>query len=192
MVLEFPAFVLLGVYCPANRDETRDGFRMGFVELLNHRLRNLAQMGKRVVVAGDLNIAREAFDSARAADEIRKSRLTADEFCSSGARRTLNQLLRGGKVVGERDTGKEESIFYDACREFHPDRVGMYTCWEQRINARPGNFGARIDYVLCSLDMMGWVASADIQEGLMVRHSTRSISLPSSVLFEYNLTIAGL
>lgn len=171
IILEFPAFVLLGVYSPANRDETRHGFRLGFVELLNHRLRNLIEMGKRVVVAGDLNIAREAFDSAHAGDEIRKNKLTADELCSSGARRVFNQLLRGGKVVGERDPGKEEPILYDTCREFHPDRMGMYTCWEQRINARPGNFGARIDYVLCSLDMTNWISSADIQEGLMVKHS---------------------
>lgn len=169
VILEFPAFVLLGVYCPANRDETRDGFRHGFLEILDHRVRNLVAMGKRVVLAGDINVARNESDSARAKDLIRKGKLTSDEFLSAPARRLFNQLLQNGNVVGDRDPGRETPVLWDTCREFHPDRSGMYTCWEQRINARPGNFGARIDYILCSLDMSDWILAADIQEGLLVR-----------------------
>jgi AP endonuclease-2 len=45
----------------------------------------------------------------------------------------------------------------------------MFTCWEQKINARPGNFGARIDYVLGSEDMKDWFCDSNIQEGLLVR-----------------------
>ena len=43
----------------------------------------------------------------------------------------------------------------------------MFTCWEQKINARPGNFGSRIDYVLCSEDFKDWFCESNIQEGLM-------------------------
>ena len=171
IILEFPAFVLLGVYCPANRDETRDDFRHGFLEVLDHRVRNLVAMGKRVVLAGDINVARNASDSARAKDLIRKGKLTPDEFCSAPARRLFNQLVRDVDVIGDRDPRKEMPVLWDSCREFHPGRSGMYTCWEQRINARPGNFGARIDYILCSLDMSDWILSANIQEELMVRVS---------------------
>ena len=169
VILEFPAFVLLGVYCPANRDDTRDDFRLGFLNVLDSRLRNLIFQGKRVIVTGDLNISREEIDAANAESSMRKQGLTGTEFVSTPARRIFNHLLEGGRVFGERDEGRESPVMWDLCRAFHPDRKGMFTCWEQKVNARPGNCGARIDYILCSLGMKGWFTSSDIQEGLMVR-----------------------
>ncbi|KAE8148544.1 DNA lyase Apn2 [Aspergillus avenaceus] len=167
VVLEFPAFVLLGLYCPANRDESRDDFRHSFLDVMDARIRNLVAMGKRVVVTGDLNIAREEIDAAHVSEAIRKGTTSEDEFISTPARRLFNQLLWNGKVSGERDEERERPVLHDICRSFHPDRRGMYTCWEQKINARPGNYGSRIDYVLCSLDMQDWFSDANIQEGLM-------------------------
>ncbi|PWY67508.1 DNA lyase Apn2 [Aspergillus heteromorphus CBS 117.55] len=167
VVLEFPAFVLLGIYSPANRDETRDSFRHNFIDLMDARIRNLVAMGKRVFVTGDLNISRGEIDAAHAGEAIRKGALTEDEFISVHARRVFNHLLSDGKVIGPPDEGREQSVLHDICRSFHPDRRGMYTCWEQRINARPGNYGSRIDYVLCSLDMQDWFSNSNIQEGLM-------------------------
>lgn len=169
VVLEFPAFVLLGVYSPANRDETRDDFRLGFLDVLDARIRNLVAMGKRVFLTGDLNISREELDAANAETSMRKQGLTGLEFVSTPARRLFNHLLEGGKVFGERDEGREHPVLWDLCRAFHPDRKGMFTCWEQKVNARPGNCGARIDYVLCSLAMKDWFSDSNIQEGLMVR-----------------------
>ncbi|KAI9813166.1 MAG: Class II abasic (AP) endonuclease [Thelocarpon impressellum] len=156
VILEFPAFVLLGVYCPAARDETRDDFRLGFLHALDARVRNLAAGGKRVILTGDINIARAQMDAAHADERIKKREMTVEEFSSTPARLLFNRLLDG-----------EEAVLWDICRAFHPDRRGMYTCWEQKVNARPGNFGARIDYVLCSTAMRGWFCDADIQEGLM-------------------------
>lgn len=125
-------------------------------------------MGKRVFVTGDLNISRGEIDSAHAAETIRKGTVTEDEFVSAPARRLFNQLLTDGKVIGERDEARGQPVLHDICRSFHPSRRGMYTCWEQRINARPGNYGSRIDYVLCSLVMKDWFSDSNIQEGLMV------------------------
>ena len=168
VILEFPAFVLFGVYSPANRDETRDDFRLGFLDALDARIRNIVAMGKRVVVAGDLNISREEIDAANAEASMRKQGLTGLEFVSTPARRMFNHLLEGGKVFGEKDEGKENPVLWDICRAFHPKRKGMYTCWEQKVNARPGNCGSRIDYVLCSPAMKDWFIDSNIQEGLMV------------------------
>ncbi|KAM0804965.1 DNA lyase Apn2 [Usnea florida] len=167
VVLEFPAFVLLGVYSPANRDETRDDFRLGFLEVLDARIRNLIDIGKRVVLTGDLNISRDELDAANAEASMRKQGLSGVDFVSTPARRLLNHLLEGGKVVGERDKGREQSVLWDICRAFNPSRKGMFTCWEQKVNARPSNCGARIDYVLCSLAMKDWFSDSNIQEGLM-------------------------
>lgn len=167
VVLEFPAFVLIGTYCPANRDETRDEFRIGFLTALDARVRNLVAMGKRVFLTGDLNITRDEIDTANAEEQLRKQGISIEQYLSTPARRMLNQLLFDGKVIGDRDEGKEKPVMWDICRAFHPMRKGMFTCWEQKINARPGNFGSRIDYVLCSKDWKDWFCESNIQEGLM-------------------------
>lgn len=169
VVLEFPAFVLFGVYSPANRDETRDDFRLGFLDVLDARIRNMTAMGKRVVLTGDLNISREELDTASAEAAMRKNGFTKEEYLSTPARRMFNQLLEDGQVIGERDEGREKPVLWDICRGFHPGRKGMFTCWEQKVNARPGNYGARIDYVLSSPTMKTWFSDSNIQEGLMVR-----------------------
>ncbi|KAJ5780953.1 Endonuclease/exonuclease/phosphatase [Penicillium paradoxum] len=167
VILEFPAFVLIGVYCPAYRDESRDNFRMDFLNALDSRVRNLIAMGKRVIVTGDINISKHSIDAAHGIEAIRKGTMTEEEFISSPSRRLFNQLTTDGVVIGERDEGREQPVLFDVCRSFHPDRTGMYTCWDQKLNARPGNYGSRIDYLLCSLDMQDWFSGANIQEGLM-------------------------
>ena len=169
MILEFPAFVLVGVYCPANRDESRAAFRAGFLNLLDLRVRKLVSLGKRVVLAGDLNIIKSESDMANAATDLRKQGLTPEEYFSTSSRRLLNHLLEDGSRYGTDDEQTNKPILFDVCRAFNPGRKGMFTCWETRINARPGNYGARIDYVLCSLTMRSWFSYSNIQEGLMVR-----------------------
>jgi len=167
LVLEFPAFVLFGVYSPANSNGQRNDFRYNFLDMLDTRIRNLTKMGKNVILTGDLNVSRDLIDTAKAEDNIKAEGMTHDEYLSAPNRRVFNQLLFNGKVVGERDEGREEPVLYDLCREFHPDREGMYTHWEQKINARPGNFGSRIDFVLCSIKIKHWFQESNIQEGLM-------------------------
>lgn len=167
VILEFPAFVLVGTYCPAERDETRTHFRTAFLRVLDARIRNLVKMGKSVVWVGDLNISRAEIDTAMAEEMMRKNGVDHVGWFSTPARRLFNQLLVEGKVYGERDEGREDQILWDVCRDFHRDRKGMYTCWETKVNARPGNYGARIDYVVCSHDMKDWWNDSNIQEGLM-------------------------
>ncbi|CAG7957780.1 unnamed protein product [Penicillium salamii] len=186
VILEFPAFVLIGVYCPAYRDETRDSFRMDFLNALDSRVRNLTKMGKRVIVTGDINISKQTIDSAHGLESIRKAATSAEDFISSPARRLFNQLLSDGVVIGEREQGRETPVLADVCRNFHPHRTGMYTCWDQKLNARPGNFGSRIDYVLCSLDMQDWFSGSNIQEGLM-----GSDHCPVYVVFKDSVNLSG-
>jgi AP endonuclease-2 len=145
----------------------RDGFRIGFLEAVETRIRNLTKMGKNVIWAGDLNVSRDTIDTARAEESMTAEGMTHDQYLSTPNRRIFNQLLLNGKVPGQRDEGREEPVLYDLCREFHPEREGMFTHWEQKINARPGNFGSRIDFILCSLAMKDWFKEANIQEGLM-------------------------
>ena len=159
--------MLFGVYSPANSNGLRDDFRYGFLDMLDTRIRNLKKMGKNVILTGDLNVSRDLIDTAKAEDNMKAEGMTHDDYLSTPNRRIFNQLLFNGKVVGERDEGREEPVLYDLCREFHPDREGMYTHWEQKINARPGNFCSRIDFVLCSIEIKHWFQESNIQEGLM-------------------------
>jgi AP endonuclease-2 len=167
VVLEFPAFVLFGVYSPANSNGLRDDFRYGFINALDCRIRNLIRQGKNVVLVGDLNVSRNEMDTASAVEDLRREGLTHEDYVSTPNRRIFNQLLIGGDVVGQRDEGREEGVLWDTTRAFHPDRRGMYTHWEQKINARPGNFGSRIDFVLVCSAMQSWIKDANIQEGLL-------------------------
>ncbi|KAF2970695.1 hypothetical protein GQX73_g2877 [Xylaria multiplex] len=167
VILEFPAFVLIGTYSPANRDESRDDFRLGYMKALDIRVRNLVAMGKRVIVTGDLNVIRDAKDTANLSERLRKESLTMADFFSSPSRRIFNQLLFEGNVIGTRDEGRENPVLWDLGRLFHPTREGMFTCWDTKKNTRPGNFGSRIDYVLCSGNMKSWFVDSNIQEGLM-------------------------
>ena len=167
LVLEFPAFVLFGVYSPANSNGMRDDFRYGFISALDCRIRNLLRMGKRVVLVGDLNVSRDEIDTAKAFEDCRKSGITHEDYISTPNRRIFNQLLVGGEVAGQRDEGRENGVLWDSTRGFHPTRKGMYTHWEQKINARPGNYGSRIDFVLVTESMREWIKDANIQEGLL-------------------------
>lgn len=176
VVLEFPAFVLFGLYSPANSNGQRDNFRYAFLCAVDARIRNLVAIGKRVVVTGDLNVSREEIDMANAEETMRKEGITHEQYLSTPNRRVFNQLLEGGQVTGDRDHGREQPVLWDICRGFHPGRKGMFTHWEQKINARPGNFGSRIDFILCSLGMKSWFSDSNIQEGLMVSRAPRHLS----------------
>lgn len=166
VILEFPAFVLIGTYCPADSSGTKSDFRIGFLNLLDARIRNLTAMGKRVILAGDINIMRDEIDCALLDERLRKEGMTVEEFFSRPARRLFNHLLEGGKIYGERDKGLEKPVLVDICREFFPDRKGMYTHWETKRNYRPANFGSRIDYICVSPEIKSWFSEANIQEGL--------------------------
>lgn len=166
MILEFPAFVLIGTYSPANRDSSRDDFRIGYLAALDARVRNLVAAGKQVILTGDLNVIRSEIDTCNLAEMLRKENISVDDWMAAPSRRILNQLVFGGDCVGARDDGRELPVLWDTCRRFYPDRHGMFTCWDTKRNTRPANNGSRIDYVLCSEGLINWVVDSNIQEGL--------------------------
>ncbi|KAK0390723.1 hypothetical protein NLU13_0226 [Sarocladium strictum] len=167
VVLEFTGFVLFGVYSPANRDESRDDFRISFFQALDIRIRNLIEMGKQVILTGDLNVIGSEIDTTNLAETLRKEDMTMDDWLSRPTRRIFNQLIYGGAFKGPRDEGREQPVLWDLTRCFHPGRQGMNTCWDTKRNTRPANNGSRIDYILCSDGLKKWFFDSNIQEGLM-------------------------
>lgn len=119
LVIDFGAFVLIGTYCPAATDPERDDFRIAYVKTLFQRARNLIEMGRRVVIMGDLNIARAEIDSAESAARMNMLR-------AEGVERWIDTPTRGAldRILEPNPGG----VMVDLCREYWPDRTGMFTC----------------------------------------------------------------
>ncbi|KAF3941381.1 Exodeoxyribonuclease [Dactylella cylindrospora] len=160
VVVDFGLFVLIGTYCPVGREEeARQDFRMAWLNALNERIRNLTKMGRKVVTVGDLNISPEPIDNADAWEMQKRTgpdSKEVEEWKDAPAKNLLRNLCEPS----------EDAIMVDVVRQFFPDRAAMYTHWETKINARPGNYGSRIDYIIASSGMKSWFESADIQNGL--------------------------
>ncbi|KAK1983385.1 endonuclease/Exonuclease/phosphatase [Colletotrichum cereale] len=167
VMLEFPAFVLIGTYSPATRDSSRDDFRLEYLSALDARVRNLVAAGKQVILTGDLNVIRDEMDTCNVRETLHKESMSVEEWMGMPSRRLFNHLVFDGQVAGERDEGRETPVLYDLTRIFHPTRLGMFTCWDTKRNTRPANNGSRIDYVLCSAGIKDWFTDSNIQEGLM-------------------------
>ncbi|KJR89594.1 AP endonuclease 2 [Sporothrix schenckii 1099-18] len=180
LILEFPLFVLINVYCPARRNHERTGYRNTFLLALDVRIRNLAAAGKNVVLCGDLNIMRDQLDTAgiwgHQGQKMMSEALEFDEnYMTMRAPKLLSQLLFNSRTVSDTGTPfiddavetRRPPVLYDTCRELHPERTGMFTCWDTRKNHRPANFGSRIDLIMCSPKVMQLVQEADIQPHLL-------------------------
>lgn len=161
VIVDFGLFVLFNLYCPvaSDVDSPRYNFRMAFHQCLNERARKLLAQGREVIIVGDINIARQPIDhcdysqshSDRTSEEDKE--LERVKFYEESVARTwFNTFLQ------------PRGPFHDVHREFFPHRVGMYTCWSTLINARPANYGTRIDYTLVSPGLRDWVKAADIQQ----------------------------
>jgi AP endonuclease 2 len=114
VLLELPSFVFLGIYCPAVTITERDTFRRKFLAVLEERARNILDLGKAMVIAGDINICRAPIDTA---DPVGAARRTdSGVFEDTPTRRWLHGILY------------PNGPFVDTGRHFHPDREGMFTC----------------------------------------------------------------
>lgn len=142
MTAEFKDFFLVTVYVPNAgeglkrldyREKWDTDFRKYLVEL---------QKKKQVVLCGDLNVAHQPIDIARAKENYNKS--------AGYTQREIDGFTR-----------LLESGFVDTFRRFYPDEV-KYTYWNYLFNARSRNVGWRIDYFLVTEPLMSRVKDAAI------------------------------
>ncbi|CAG8590643.1 4707_t:CDS:2, partial [Paraglomus brasilianum] len=153
VVLDFNLFTLFNVYCPNESSLERRPFKLKFYEILKARVEGLLQAGKQVIVVGDMNIEHKEIDHCNPKGAIKDKGLNA--FGDHPARKWFDSfVVSNGSMV-------------DVCRMFHPDEKFMYTCWSTVLNARPANYGVRIDYILASEDLMKWFKSCNIDPNVM-------------------------
>ncbi|KAF8313204.1 DNase I-like protein [Clavulina sp. PMI_390] len=150
LVLDFGLFVLINTYCPNDASDARMIFKMNYHFMLEARVKALIDEGREVMVVGDINVVSALIDHAEGNLESRKA-----GFLDAPHRRWFRAWLEegGGPMI-------------DIVRRFWPDREGMYTCWNTKLNARESNYGARIDYILVTRGLLPWIKHGDIQPSI--------------------------
>ncbi|XBW36112.1 hypothetical protein QEN19_001688 [Hanseniaspora menglaensis] len=152
--------IVIGSYIPANSQFTEEGllFKMQYLKLIFQRIENLQNLGKTVILMGDLNVCKDIIDKEESLQLASKyfSNSTADdidpqlnyEFIKEKPERFFfNQQLSNSNFKIE---SNYRGNMLDSTRYKHPIRKKMYTCWNTLTNSRSINFGARLDYILIS------------------------------------------
>jgi AP endonuclease-2 len=123
-VVDCGLFVLINLYCPNETNDLRLEFKNAFNLLLESRIRHLIDMGREVIVVGDLNISPLPIDHC-------------DPYKRAAEHGLLDFTEHPSRVWFNALTGSD-GILIDVCRSFHPTRERMFTCWDTRTNARCG------------------------------------------------------
>ena len=136
---EFPLFYLTNVYVP-NSGQKLDRLSYRTTQWDKDFLARMKQLeqdgGKPIIWLGDLNVAYDEKDTwNEGAKHLAKSAGTTPE-----ERASFSHQLSAG--------------FVDAFRHLHPDGKGHYSYWSQRAGNREPNKGLRLDYFICSQELM--------------------------------------
>ncbi|BGP36335.1 Class II abasic (AP) endonuclease [Rhodotorula kratochvilovae] len=152
-VIDTGMFVLINLYCPNETNSDRLVFKNNFNTMVDRRVRGLIRAGREVIVVGDLNICASDLDTAEPDQRARDQGL--ERFTDHPPRAWLSEF-----------TG-ENGVMIDITRRLHPERRGMFTCWNTKIDARPSNYGTRLDYILITPGLLPWVKHSDIQRDVV-------------------------
>ncbi|CAG8630732.1 13454_t:CDS:2, partial [Dentiscutata heterogama] len=153
VILDFQMFILFNLYCPHESSSERLPFKMNFYKILQARVEALLRAGRQVIILGDMNVTHKEIDHCDPQRSVREYEL--ESFGDHPARKWFDEFVApNGPMV-------------DLFRKFHPDEKGMYTCWNTLINARPANYGTRLDYILVSQDLVKWFKSCSVEQKVM-------------------------
>jgi exodeoxyribonuclease III len=144
---EFESYYLVTVYVPNSGDglkrlDYRERWNADFISYIT-RLNSK----KPVIVAGDLNVAHQEIDIARAKENYNKSAGYTQREIDG-----FTTLLNTG--------------FIDTFRHLYPNEV-KYTYWNNFFNSRSRNVGWRIDYFLVSSSLIKQVKDSLIYNEYM-------------------------
>ena len=152
---EFPLFYLTNVYVP-NSGQKLDRLSYRTTQWDKDFVSKMKQLeqdgGKPIIWLGDLNVAFDEKDTwNEGAKHLTKSAGTTPE-----ERASFSQQLSAG--------------FVDAFRHLHPDGKGHYSYWSQRAGNREPNKGLRLDYFICSQELMtdGSNSKATVRDSYML------------------------
>jgi exodeoxyribonuclease-3 len=139
---EYNDFFLVTVYTPNAGEGLK---RLDYREKWDVEFRTYVvglQAKKPVIICGDLNVAHQPIDIARAKENYNKAAGYTQREIDG-----FTRLLEAG--------------FVDTYRRFYPEEI-KYTYWNYLFNARSRNVGWRIDYFVVSESIIGKVKDAMI------------------------------
>ncbi|KAJ3414332.1 Class II abasic (AP) endonuclease [Chytridiales sp. JEL 0842] len=154
VITDHGLFVLFNVYVPNSHSEDREHFKLRFLNALEIRTKALLSMGREVIIVGDLNICHRPIDHCDPENSVKEAKV--DAFGETPSRRWLEKLV-----------GPDTGCMVDVFRHFWPTKRGAFTCWNTLIDGRKSNFGTRIDYILCSPNLIPWFKSCSIDSKIM-------------------------
>lgn len=138
--IEYPEFTLINLYMPhGGRDKSKLPYKIEVATAIENVLKSI--VCENVIIATDLNIARDDIDVCRAKFNYNNIMFTASE------RNILQKYLQTG--------------YKDAYRELYPLNQA-FTWWSYAFECRKRNIGWRIDYFLVSSVMMSLVKDVRI------------------------------
>ena len=144
---EYPEFYLVCCYTPNSKDQlARLDYRMTWEDDLRKYLLEL-DAKKPVVYCGDLNVAHTEIDLKNPKTNRRNPGFTDEE------REKLTCLLESG--------------FVDTFRYLYPEKIGAYSWWSYRAQARKNNSGWRIDYFIVSERLKDQIQDAHIRSEVL-------------------------
>jgi exodeoxyribonuclease-3 len=144
----FDDIAFFNVYFPnGQRSDERLSYKLGFYERFLEHILELRNMGKSIVVCGDVNTAHHSIDLARPKANEKTSGFLPIE------RAWQDKLLESG--------------FIDTFRHVHGDVTDRYSWWSYRAAARKNNVGWRIDYFYVSDDLKEKIIEAEILDEIM-------------------------
>lgn len=152
VITDHSLFVLLNLYCPHETSCERLPFKMAFYHALEKITKLLNQMGRQVVIAGDMNIAHYEIDHCDPKKSIKESQV--ESFSDTEPRRWLTKFLYETNMV-------------DTFRHFYSDKTASFSHWDIFLNARPANFGSRIDYIFTSPSLVPLLKDASIDSTVL-------------------------
>lgn len=157
--LDFGAFILIGSYFPRGEKPEHYALKLRFFDALREFSADTLRAGKNLLIAGDINVAREAIDLHPSQQKDDATGFRPDE------RRALNALLEVG--------------LHDVFRELHPQQSGLYTWFPYWKGARERNIGWRIDCVYASSAL-----AARAKSGIIHTDEKSSDHYPLSIEFD--------
>ncbi|GAA5802910.1 hypothetical protein HPULCUR_008385 [Helicostylum pulchrum] len=153
IILDFGFFILLNIYFPNDSEGARMDFKMDYHRCVEQRIKRFLEQGREVLLVGDVNAVHEMMDHCDPKQSMVDHGL--EDFKDLPQRRWLDRFI------------EPKGPMIDITRLYHPQRQKMFTCWNTKTNARPANYGTRIDYILASTGLKLWFKYADIQPEIM-------------------------
>jgi exodeoxyribonuclease III len=138
VVAAVDGFAFASIYVP-NGGRDFDA-KIRFLTALGELASQEERKGTRLVLCGDLNVAREERD-------VHPSLRNPDQIGQTPAERALLEGMIGHGLT-------------DLGRKFHPDDDRLFTWWAPWRNLKARNIGWRLDYVLASSAGLGQAATS--------------------------------